>query len=369
MPAGRYAPSPSGTLHLGNLRTAILAWLFARHSDRDFLLRVEDLDRVRSGAEAGQLADLAALGISWDGAPVRQSERIPLYEEALDALGGIDGGLVYECFCSRKDIAEATSAPHPTPGPTTHTATTPTTHTTHTTTLLPPGSYPGTCRHLTAAEREQRRATRPAALRIDAAKAAGRTDGRAPVHRVTDRLSGTVEAGVDDFVLRRNDGAYAYNLAVVVDDLAQGVDQVVRGDDLLSSTPRQDWLARLLCERTGRQQPQTEYAHVPLVLNAEGQRLAKRDGAVTLADLAAVPAGSPGRPDGGWSPERVRDLLLDSLGLPAGTLEHALSHFSPDAVPRTPWIPPLLRTGTPSTPPQTAPGTAGTGPEQIRFQG
>ena len=353
MPAGRYAPSPSGTLHLGNLRTAILAWLFARHTGRDFLLRIEDLDRVRSGAEAEQLADLAAIGITWDAEPVRQSERIHLYEEALSTLGGLDGGLVYECFCSRKDIAEATSAPHPVQR-TPSAQPTPSAHHLKSSrdapvSVLPPGSYPGTCRNLSAADRERRRRDRPAALRIDAARAAGLPDGQAPVHRVTDRLNGTVQAGVDDFVLRRNDGAYAYNLAVVVDDLAQGVDQVVRGDDLLSSTPRQDWLARLLSGRAGRRPPETEYVHVPLVLNAAGQRLAKRDGAVTLADLAAVP-------DGGWSPERVRDLLLDSLGLPAGPLELALEHFDPDAVPDAPW-----------TPPQTPAAPAGTPEEKIRF--
>ncbi|XKH53035.1 tRNA glutamyl-Q(34) synthetase GluQRS [Citricoccus nitrophenolicus] len=398
MSAGRYAPSPSGTLHLGNLRTAILAWLYARHSDRTFLLRIEDLDRVRSGAEAQQIADLTAIGITWDAEPVRQSERIHLYEEALTALGGADGtgradalesGLVYECYCSRKDIAEATSAPHLAPPPAPDTSY-PEQHSTPgpapqpsaypsadacpggaATVLLPPGSYPGTCRDLTASERERRRAERPAALRINAARAAGLPHGQAPVHRVTDRLNGTVEAAVDDFVLRRNDGAYAYNLAVVVDDLAQGVDQVVRGDDLLSSTPRQDWLARLLAERTGRPAPETEYVHVPLVLNAAGQRLAKRDGAVTLEDLAALPASSAGEdapgdqgPDGGWSPPRVRDLLLDSLGLPAGPLDRALTHFDPDRVPRSPWTPPLPP---PLPPPQTPAGPAGTPEEKIRF--
>lgn len=396
MPAGRYAPSPSGTLHLGNLRTAILAWLFARHTGREFLLRIEDLDRVRSGAEAGQLADLAAIGITWDAPAVRQSERLARYEDALATLaapatGSSTGGLLYECFCSRKDIAEATSAPHLPPA-THHTASpdegpvrressredTPSTHATpsacpphsmqqdpprhqnrHPSLVLPPGSYPGTCRNLTESERERRRATRPAALRINAARAAGLSDGQAPVHRVTDRFSGTVEAAVDDFVVRRNDGAYAYNLAVVVDDLAQGVDQVVRGDDLLSSTPRQDWLARLLTARTGQQPPATEYVHVPLVVNADGQRLAKRDGAVTLADLAALET-----PDGGWSPERVRDLLLDSLGVPAGPLDRALSHFDPDAVPRSPWTPPLPSS---SPPPQTPTGPAGTPEEKLRF--
>ena len=116
MPAGRYAPSPTGALHLGNLRTAIVAWLAARATDRTFLLRVEDLDRVRSGAEAAQLAELAAVGLDWDAEPVRQSERTGLYDDAVAALRAAHGAdAVYECFCSRKDIAEATSAPHPAP--------------------------------------------------------------------------------------------------------------------------------------------------------------------------------------------------------------------------------------------------------------
>jgi glutamyl-tRNA synthetase len=340
MPAGRYAPSPSGPLHLGNLRTAVLAWLFARHSGRDFLMRVEDLDRVRSGAEQSQLADLRAIGLDWDGDPVRQSERVDHYERAVESLTA--DGLVYECFCSRKDIAEATRAPHPAPVPRGPAVGAPEAEPLF---VLPPGSYPGTCRRLTGAERQRRRRERPAALRIDAAAAAGLADGAAPVHSVTDRLHGPVTAAVDDFVLRRNDGAFAYNLAVVVDDVEQGIDQVVRGDDLLSSTPRQDWLARLLAPRTGFPAPGTEYVHVPLVLNEAGQRLAKRDGAVTLEDLAALPEGTPGVPDGGWSPERVRDLLLGSLSLPAGDLQHALTHFDPDGVPRLPWTPPHSVTG------------------------
>ncbi|WP_035763739.1 glutamate--tRNA ligase family protein, partial [Arthrobacter sp. H20] len=122
--AGRFAPSPSGELHLGNLRTAIFAWLFARSTSRAFLLRIEDLDRTRSGAGNAQLTELAAVGIDWDGTPVRQSERLALYQDAIESLR--NAGLLYECFCSRRDIAEAVSAPHSLPG-----------------------SYPGTCRNLT----------------------------------------------------------------------------------------------------------------------------------------------------------------------------------------------------------------------------
>ena len=145
-----------------------------------------------------------------------------------------------------------------------------------------------------------------------------------------DVLHGEVTGLVDDLVLRRNDGAYAYNLAVVVDDLAQGVDQVVRGDDLLDSAPRQRWLAEALCSARGEPTPAVEYLHVPLVLNAEGRRLAKRDGAVTLEDLAAQ--------DPAWTPERVRDRLLESLGLPAGPLAAAVPAFDPAALPRDPWV-------------------------------
>ncbi|MFC7401751.1 tRNA glutamyl-Q(34) synthetase GluQRS [Citricoccus sp. GCM10030269] len=330
MPAGRYAPSPTGTLHLGNLRTAMVAWLCARQTDRAFLLRIEDLDRVRSGSEAEQRADLQAIGVSWDAPPVRQSERLPHYEAALNTL--IREDLVYECYCSRKDIAEAASAPHLADVAPQNTI------------VLPPGTYPGTCRNLSESDRRRRRRERPAALRINAARAAGLPDGTAPSHSVTDELAGEVTAAVDDFVLRRNDGAFAYNLAVVVDDVAQGIDQVVRGHDLLSSAPRQDWLARLLSRYTGQTLPETEYIHVPLVLNRAGQRLAKRDGAVTLQDVLALPDGSPGLPDGGRSPARVRDLLLDSLGLPPGPLEQALASFDPHRIPGSPWTPPQVLT-------------------------
>jgi glutamyl-tRNA synthetase len=285
--AGRFAPSPSGELHVGNLRTAILAWLFARSTGRRFLMRVEDLDRSRAGAEAGQLRDLAAVGVTWDGGVIRQTDRGPLYMEAIARLEA--AGLTYECFCTRREIQEAPSAPH-----------------------APQGAYPGTCRHLTVTERDAKRAARPAAIRLRAGVSA------ATVHDV---LRGGYTGVVDDFVLRRNDGVTAYNLAVVVDDAAQGIDQVVRGDDLLPSTPRQAYLASLL------NIPVPEYAHVPLVVNAAGVRLAKRDGAVTLVDLAraGVPAGD------------VRDALLVSLGLPPGPLEQALAAFRPAALPREPW--------------------------------
>jgi glutamyl-tRNA synthetase len=289
MSSGRFAPSPSGDLHVGNLRTALLAWWFARSTGRSFLMRVEDLDRVRPGAEAQQLDDLRSLGIDWDGDVARQSERRAFYDDAIDRLTA--AGRVYPCFCTRREILDAPSAPH-----------------------TPPGSYPGTCRDLTDAERARRSAERPAALRL-----------RADVDAwtITDVLRGEFTGTVDDVVLRRNDGVPAYNLAVVVDDGAQRVDQVVRGDDLLTSAARQAYLATLL----GHDPP--TYAHVPLALNTAGQRLAKRDGAVTRAELE----------------ERGVDvfaLIVDSLGLVGVTPTEVLDSFDLQRLPREPWtvVPP-----------------------------
>ncbi|MFL5846973.1 MAG: glutamyl-Q tRNA(Asp) synthetase [Solirubrobacteraceae bacterium] len=270
---GRYAPSPTGRLHLGNLRTALVAWLFARSAGSEFMLRIEDLDRERSRPEheAGQMADLAALGLDWDGEPVRQSERHALYAAALERLD------TYPCFCTRAEIREAASAPHG---------------------ALPEGAYPGTCREMTASERAEREASgRPPALRV----------------RTGD--------GIDDFVVRRNDGGFAYNLAVVVDDAAQHIEQVVRGADLEETTPRQVWLAEALGL------PVPDHRHVPLVLGPDGARLAKRHGDFTLAD----------RPEG---PARVRGELAESLGLPGGepSMDELLAAFDPAALPTEPWV-------------------------------
>src|SRR3954447_15342833 len=285
---GRFAPSPTGVLHVGNLRTALLAWLFARSQGARFLMRVEDLDRgrVRPELHAAQLADLRAIGLDWDGEVVRQSERQELYAAALERLEA--GDLLYRCWCTRAEIRDAASAAH---GP------------------LPEGAYPGTCRELSADEVAEREASgRPPAWR-----------GRADAARVTftDRLCGETSGEVDDFVVRRNDGAYAYNLAVVVDDADQGVGEVVRGADLLDSTPRQLWLAAQLGL------PQPAHAHVPLVLGADGARLAKRHGAVTLADRAAL----------GQSPDDVRRELLGPFGLGKYvTMEELVAHFDPERI-------------------------------------
>ncbi|MGK2904330.1 MAG: tRNA glutamyl-Q(34) synthetase GluQRS [Mycobacterium sp.] len=280
MPAGRFAPSPSAQLHIGNLRTAVLAWLFARSSGRRFLIRVEDLDdRTFSDVAARQLADLTAIGVTSDDPPEYQTAHTSRYDSVIADLS--DRGLVYECYCSRKDILGAPRAPH-----------------------APEGAYPGTCR-----DRERPvDATRPPALRL-------RSDTFS--YPVTDILHGEFTGIVDDFVLRRGDGVTAYNLAVVVDDAAQGIDQVVRGDDLLSSSPRQAYLGALLGYA-----PVT-YAHVPLVLNTEGRRLAKRDGAVTLDELGA---------------DRALRLIAESLGCATATLDALLAEFDPAAIPRAPWV-------------------------------
>lgn len=301
--SGRFAPSPTGELHLGNLRTAAVAWLSARAAGAGFLMRVEDLDRGRSRAEheAQQLADLAAIGLDWDGAIVRQSERFELYHAAIERLRA--EGLVYECFCTRRQIRDeieaAPSAPH-----------------------LPPDAYPGTCRDLDRARAaELRAAGRVPALRL-------RADGR--WIDFSDELVGPSGGGVDDFVLRRNDGTPAYNVAVVVDDGEQGVTEVVRGADLLESTPRQILLQQLLGY------PTPSYLHVPLVLNEAGQRLAKRDGAVTLSTLHEI----------GVATADVVAWIARSLDL-AGRderprLQDLVERFEPRRIPRDAIVAPSL---------------------------
>lgn len=255
--AGRYAPSPSGDLHFGNLRTAVLAWLFARQSGRNFYMRVEDIDSERSSMESArrQLEDLAALGIEWDEPVIYQHERGEAYASALATLD------TYECYCSRRDIREAASAPH-----------------------AQPGIYPGTCRELTEEQRAYRRSQLADQGRLPAIRLRAHVDE----WTVTDFYAGEFTGPVDDVIVKRGGnlnqaqaGDWAYNLAVVVDDGFQNVDQVVRGDDLLESAPAQAYLAHEL----GLVQP--EYVHVPLVVNASGDRLAKRDGAVTLRDMLA----------------------------------------------------------------------------------
>jgi len=249
MPVGRFAPSPTGRLHLGNLRTAVLAWLYARSDESPFLLRFEDLDTAAVRAEhyRTQADDLAALGLDWDEPTISQSDHLDRYRDALDRLRSAD--LVYPCFCSRREIREAASAPNRS-------------HAGH--------HYPGTCADLDTAQRARRSEDRPAALRV-------RADGIRV--GVIDELLGPIAIELDDFVVQRNDGTPAYHLAVVVDDAAQSVEEVVRGADLAESACRQLLLYELL-DLT----PRPRYVHVPLMLAANGDRLAKRHGAVSLDD-------------------------------------------------------------------------------------
>ena len=347
--AGRYAPSPSGDLHLGNFRTAVLAWLFAKHEGREFRMRIDDIDAQRSSEESAkqQLRDLATMGIGFEGRLWRQQECWSEYEKALQTLR--EKGLAYECYCSRKDIAEAVRAPH-----------------------AAPGAYPGTCRDLGESERAAKRAELAARGRVPALRLRAGVDE----WEVRERFAvggGVYRGAVDDMVLRRGGNApkgagagvgagapdgggaarpgvgasaggadsggqvnrdYAYNLAVVVDDALAGVGQVVRGDDLLSSAPRQAYLAHLLGL------PPVEYVHVPLVLGPDGKRLAKRDGAVTLRDF---PGGAQGMLR--WIADSLGEAVdvsaVEAAGAGGITPAGMLRTFRPELLPREPvtWRP------------------------------
>jgi glutamyl-tRNA synthetase len=305
---GRYAPSPTGFLHLGNLRTALLAWLFARVAGGEFVLRVEDLDlpRVRPGATAQMQQDLRWLRLNWDEGPdvggvfgpYVQSMRHALYDAAIARLRAL--GLIYPCYCTRAELARIASAPQGADDA---------------------PRYPGTCSQLS--EREQRRH-----------EAEGRRPSlrfRVPDRLITssDRLHGTITANVaetvGDFIVRRSDGIIAYQLAVVVDDALMGITQVVRGVDLLFSTARQ--LA--LYDALGYLRPQ-EYAHVPLLVDATGARLAKRDAAAGLGALR----------ERGVSRERLLGALAASCGFwPPDTpasLDELAAAFDPSRVTQGP---------------------------------
>ena len=307
---GRYAPSPTGELHLGNVRTALVAWLGTRAAGGTFVMRVEDLDppRVIPGAEARILDDLRWLGLDWDEGPdvggphgpYRQSERETVFRGALARLR--KAGRLYGCTCSRADLKRLASAPHAgAEGPV----------------------YPGLCRDsdLTVdldAPPDPR--LRQAALRF-----AVRSGAVCVEDLIAGRYCQDVAAEVGDFVVRRADGLYAYQLAVVVDDAAMGISQVVRGADLLSSTPRQVQVLAALGA------PLPTYAHVPLVLDLEGQRLAKRDEATAVRALR----------EAGLPPERLVGVLGWSLGLRAEPTPCApgelVAGFAWSRVAREPW--------------------------------
>ena len=292
---GRFAPTPSGRMHLGNAFAALVAWLSVRAADGEMVLRIEDLDPRAANRERAELLmdDLRWLGLDWDEGPYWQSERAAVYADALSRLA--DAGLTYPCFCSRAEL-HAASAPHASDG-------TPV--------------YAGTCRGLSADEVARRSAKRPPATRLrvpDADDPAGVVEfcdlAYGPQREILARECG-------DFLVRRSDGVVAYQLAVVVDDALMGVTQVVRGRDLLGSCARQVYLGGLL----GYAAP--EYGHVPLLVAPDGRRLAKREKDLDLGALR----------ERGVRPERV----VSALACAAGLAEPGWEGSAPELVPLFSW--------------------------------
>ena len=279
MLTGRFAPSPSGRMHLGNVFSALLAWLSVRSQGGRMLLRMEDLDPDRCRPEYMETLrdDLDWLGLDWDEEQTPQSRRTDAYRAEFEKLSQL--GLVYPCYCSRAEL-HAASAPHASDGT---------------------AIYAGTCRDLTPEERAQK--TRRPAWRV-----------RVPEEQITfhDRLQGAYTENLardcGDFIVRRSDGVYAYQLAVVTDDAEGGVTEVVRGRDLLSSSPRQIWLQRMLGL------PAVEYCHVPLLVAPDGRRLSKRERDLDLGALRQL-----------YTPEQLIGKLA------------ALANLQPEAAPVRAW--------------------------------
>ena len=299
----RLAPSPTGALHLGNARTFLLNFLLARQGGWRVLMRVEDLDgpRVKAGADAQMLDELRWLGFGWEGPVVYQSGRTAQYQAAMEKI--IRAGQAYPCVCSRRDIEQAGSAPHAGEEPA--------------------GIYPGTCCNRFRSAKEAMEATgRPVAWRV---RVGGRPvtvrDGFAGVH--TFDLAETV----GDFIIFKNDGLAAYQLAVVVDDADAGVDAIVRGDDLLDSAARQIYLRRLL-----GMSPEPAYWHLPLVVGPDGRRLAKRHGDTRLTRYRRR----------GAAPQRILGLLGYWSGLlprrQEAEMADLLKGFDLRRVPKTPVV-------------------------------
>ncbi len=312
VPVGRLAPSPTGAQHVGNARTFLLAWLSIRAQGGRLLLRMEDIDspRIKLGADLQALDDLRWLGLDWDegpGAgglgPYYQTQRLADYHAALRELQRLER--VYPCTCSRSDVAEAASAPHiGQEGPV----------------------YPGTCASRRAAEHHELQS--PYCWRFRASE---------DEFTFEDRLAGRQvcrpRGELGDFVIAKRDGCPAYQLAVVVDDRAMGVTEVVRGDDLLPSTFRQlDLMASLSTVSSGGTWPAPRYLHVPLVIGTDGRRLAKRHGDTRLATMRAQ----------GLASERLVGLLAWSCGwleVPEPCRpSDLLSRFQWDSIPRRPWV-------------------------------
>jgi glutamyl-tRNA synthetase len=249
MPTTRLAPSPTGALHLGNARTFLVNWLLARRRGWKIILRIEDLDgpRIKAGADRQAIEDLRWLGIDWDEGPIYQSRRLEKYAAAISQL--IQSNFAYPCICSRSEVNQAASAPHPEDGS---------------------SVYPGICRgKFKSLEEAHRISGRPPALRFAVPDR---------IVEFTDHFAGPqrfdVARQLGDFVIAKNDGTPAYQLAVVVDDADMHVTDIVRGDDLLNSTPRQI----LIYEALGLKNQIPNYYHLPLIIGPDGRRLAKRHG-------------------------------------------------------------------------------------------
>ena len=280
---GRFAPTPSGLLHFGSLVAALASYLDARHADGQWLLRIEDLDQTRSQADAERqiLQALEDFGLEYDGTPVRQSERLELYRAQTERW--LEQGLAYYCDCPRRALLEHGSV------------------------------YPGTCsrRHLRAS------ADHAVRVRVD--------DQPITCHdRLQPPLTQNLARELGDFIIRRRDGDYAYQLAVVLDDIDQGITDVVRGADLLDSTPRQIWLYRLLG------QPAPRYLHVPLIMREDGEKLSKR--------LGSAPLRADQAPHTLWRALRAlaQPIPTDLCGAPvAQQLAWAIAHWQPDRLPAT----------------------------------
>ncbi len=296
---GRLAPSPTGALHLGNVRTFMVAWLRARSANGRVVFRMEDLDHPRDkpGAAEETVEELRWLGFDWDEEHV-QSRRLAAYRDALERLKS--AGLVYPCVCSRKDVESAQSAPHS-------------------------GEqlfYPGTCRGRFSSWEEA------AKVRFPCWRFKVPDDSHVEFEDV---FAGPYEQDVSsvlgDFPLARDEGGAGYTLASVVDDAAMGVTEVVRGDDLLPATPAQILVQRALGL------PQPAYCHLPLAVGPDGRRLAKRHGDTRIASYRAA----------GWSAERIVGFIAASCGMGDGSptcLRDLLPVFSISSIPRSPWIVP-----------------------------
>jgi glutamyl-tRNA synthetase len=304
---GRLAPSPTGGLHLGHARTFLIAWLAARHADGRAILRIEDLDATRSRADAseGALVDLRWLGFDWDegpdvggpGAPYVQSQRSSFYEAVIAQLKATES--IYPCTCTRADIERAASAPHPEDeGP----------------------NYPGTCAHRAVSDASAL-ADHPFAWRFRVAPGAVVWDDLflGPMELDPSRAGG-------DFIVGRQGVGPSYQLAVVADDAGMGVNQVIRGNDLVSSTPRQI----LLYRRLGW--PRPRFGHVPLAIGGDGRRLAKRDGSLKLATLR----------DAGVDPRRLIGCLVHTCGWSSSIIPSWpadwIDRFDPASIPPHNWV-------------------------------